>query len=192
MDRGHARVAFLDLITRMLRAVYYALLYRRRADAARLLLGRPKEFIYSLRERSGYIARSRGLAWREPYSFSAQLLLVATAFRSRIGNDEYVSDNEWFFARCKKKTGIPVNRLIAILYIPYSIEQYIHPKIPSVHTGHSVFRSYKFSRDARHPFRKHVSRGARKLFHYSSQKAFHYIWRLKKFYIDRNSEIKFF
>lgn len=33
MDRGHARAAFLDLITRMLRAVYYALLYRRRAES---------------------------------------------------------------------------------------------------------------------------------------------------------------
>lgn len=35
MDRGHARVAFLDLITRMLRAVYYALLYRRWAESRR-------------------------------------------------------------------------------------------------------------------------------------------------------------
>ena len=45
MDRGHAWTAFLDLITRMLRAVYYALLYRRRADRAELPLGRPREFI---------------------------------------------------------------------------------------------------------------------------------------------------
>lgn len=48
MDRGHARAAFLDLITRMLRAVYYALLYRCRAEsrwAAPQRLGRPREFI---------------------------------------------------------------------------------------------------------------------------------------------------
>lgn len=85
LNRGHARVAFLDLITRMLRAVYYALLLS--SPSWRSGLPRTTGGIHLfIKGTVGlYIAQSRDFAREEPYSFPVQLFLIAAISLSGSG-----------------------------------------------------------------------------------------------------------